>query len=87
MNTKDIFFWNVAKAWRLEIKPFGSKMRDLMLNVDPEEKQTKIKKVVTGPTEDIVIIIVRQSKSLDISLVWDVKNDTENDAFDHHQTP
>jgi len=38
MNTKDIFFWNVAKAWRLEIKPFGSKMRDLMLNVDPEEK-------------------------------------------------
>jgi len=34
-------------------------MKELMLNVDPEEKNTKIKKIVTGPKEGVVIIIVR----------------------------
>lgn len=70
MNTKHLFLWNVLEAWKLQIsndvenskEPF-KEFEKLTLYVDPDEKQTKIRQIVTGPVEDIVIIEIKQSKS------------------------
>lgn len=66
MNTKHLFLWNVQKAWKLQIRPssnqemcFGEKIENLSIFVDPEEQQTKLKQVITGPTENLVIIMIK----------------------------
>ena len=62
-------------------------MTKLGLFVDPNEKQTEIKQVRTGSYDDKVAIIVRQSKTSDCFVTWDVINDNQIACFDHALNP
>ena len=85
MNTSDIYFWNDDKIWRYHMD--CNEMHYLGLNVDRDDKITKIKKVRTGSCEDKVAVVIRQSKTSDFVMLWDIKNDNEIESFDHGLNP
>ena len=57
-------------------------MSHLGLYVDPKEKQTQVQQVRTGSNEHRVVVIIRQSKTSDCFLAWDVKNNVQVESFD-----
>lgn len=59
MNISHVFFWNDFNIWYFDINTDEHEMHKLELFVDPQDKNTKVKTVRTGSTDDKVAIIVR----------------------------
>lgn len=86
INTSDIYFWNDDKIWRYHIDT-PNVFHSLSLVVDGDDKITKIKKVRTGSTKNLVAVVIRQSKTSDFVMTWDVEKDNELESFDHGLNP
>ena len=55
------------------------------MKVDPENKETFIRKVRAGTDPDQIAICVRQSPDEDSIIVWDLENQLEINSFDVSQ--
>ena len=73
MNLSKVFFWNETSIWYMNLSDPKYEMTKLGLFVSDKETKTHIKRVRTGSKEDKVTIIVRQSKTSDYVMLWDIE--------------
>lgn len=62
-------------------------MKRLSFEVDPSEKRTFIKTVRVSSDPKYIMIVVRQSKTSDFVLHWDLQKDIEIASFDQKTDP
>jgi len=58
------------------------KIKTLDFVVNPEEKQTFVRRVRAGSDPNRITIMIRQSVQSDFALVWDMEKDIELTSFD-----
>ena len=59
----------------------------LNFEVDPLEKQTYIKHIRVSSNPNFIMIVVRQTKTMDYVLHWDLEKNVEVVSFDHKSDP
>ena len=52
------------------------------MKVDPNNKDTFIRKVRAGSDPDQIAIVIRQSPDKDCLVCWDIQNQLETNAYD-----
>lgn len=86
-STEHVLFFNHQRIWKLDINERQVAFTAVKIRVDPENIDSKIVKVRTGSDPSVVIIRIRQNKSGECTVMWDLKNDFEVDSFDHGKNP
>ena len=70
-------FWNNSKVFYFNLKDTKSndlmKLKPLNFIVDPELKETYIKKVRAGSNPDKIAIGIRQSSNSEAVIIWDIE--------------
>mmetsp|Transcript_8198 Transcript_8198/g.12567 ORF Transcript_8198/g.12567 Transcript_8198/m.12567 type:complete len:339 (+) Transcript_8198:3974-4990(+) len=86
MNAKYVVFWNNFGLFYFDLDQTQGhvqmKISTLDITVNPEEKQTFIRRVRAGSDPDRITIVIRQSVNSDCVLVWDMLKDVEQTSFD-----
>jgi len=87
LNTRHIYFWNDFNIWCYALDTPVVEFQTLGLIVDPNEKQSRIKRVRTGSNDTKIGVLVKQSKTADAVIVWNVEGDNEIESFDTNPYP
>ena len=89
MNKDKLFFWNDFEIWYYDLRfeKFTEEWKKLSLNVDRGDLARRIKFVRTGPGDDKVAVIVKQTKGSYYNILWSTTFDSEIEAFDHGLHP
>jgi len=91
LNSQYLITWNHNSVSMLDLdNTKGSNKMDLTrvnFEVDPLEKQTFIKYIRVGSDPKYAMIVVRQSKTSDFVLYWNLEENVEIVSFDHKSDP
>ena len=91
LNSQYLITWNHNSVSMLDLdNTKGSNKMDLTrvnFEVDPLEKQTFIKYIRVGSDPKYAMIVVRQSKTSDFVLYWNLQENVEIVSFDHKSDP
>jgi hypothetical protein len=79
-NSSSVFFWNNFECWHFSFD--SEQLQKIDAYIDNREKDSYIKKVRCGSNSDEILLIVRQSISSDCIILWNMKENTEIEAFD-----
>lgn len=94
LSEKYVVFWNQFKSWKLDFdsdesdKKQEPEMDLFCLIVDKNNQDSYIKKAIIGPQpekskkKDTMFFVIRQSKTADMMVLWDIKNNCEITSFD-----